>query len=63
MCSIIIIIICMCISVWEEVEGMMWDLWEGGSPGLSMATVHGPPGIYDRDHGLGFHYKINSRQG
>ena len=28
-----------------------------GPPGLSMATVHGPPAIYERGHGLGFGYK------
>ena len=25
-----------------------------GPPGLSIATVHGPPAIYARDRGLGF---------
>ena len=27
------------------------------SPGLSMATVHGPPAIHEKDQGLGFRYK------
>ena len=27
-----------------------------GPPGLSIATVHGPPAIYERGQGLGFGY-------
>ena len=28
-----------------------------GPPGLSIATVHGPPTIYERGQGLGFGYR------